>query len=128
MENDKMEILNQSCVERAKRLSSSIHIQYVERTAEPTASSETQKDFETAGQSREFARKTSMVVIRRPYSYLESAVREMFEGTEDVAVILDRRQHERRQAVISWIADRRNASNDRRRPAPMLDIVLGVGT
>lgn len=123
-----MEILNQSCVERAKRLSSSIHIQYVERTAEPTASSETQKDFETAGQSREFARKTSMVVIRRPYSYLESAVREMFEGTEDVAVILDRRQHERRQAVISWIADRRNASNDRRRPAPMLDIVLGVGT
>jgi hypothetical protein len=139
-----MEILIQSFLEIAQRLNSSIHIRYCDRTAGPfdglragpvttvqggpVTIAQGGKDIEVARQTLEPGKKTSWVIIRRPYAYLESVVRRTFEEAEDVKVIVDRRWHERRQTAAQWPANRRKPANDRRRSSPMLDILIDVET
>ena len=43
------------------------------------------------------AKKKSLVIVRQSYTYLETFVRSMFEGADDIRIIIDRRFHERRQ-------------------------------
>ena len=93
-----METLIQSFLGIAARLNSPIHIRYWERQGEPTRSSRNGKEGELAAQTGSNGRKTSHVIIRQPYLFLEPVVRSFFEGAEDVRVISDRRFRERRQA------------------------------
>jgi hypothetical protein len=63
------------------------------------------------------------VVLRRPYTYLRDGLRRAFEGQEEVQVILDRREGERRQASRPVPSDRRRS--DRRTPTEeLLQIVI----
>ena len=52
------------------------------------------------------------IVVHRAYSHLERELRRAFKGQEDVKVILDRRQGERRKKRKAVGAERRKA--DRR--------------
>jgi hypothetical protein len=63
------------------------------------------------------------VVLRRPYAYLQDALRHAFEGQAEVQVIVDRRQSERRRASQEVSRERRLA--DRRTPTEeLLQIVI----
>ena len=121
-----MDILIQSFLGIADRLNSSIHIRYWERKGRPMASTGNGKEIEGAAQETGNGKKTSYVIIRQPYSYLEPVVHSMFEGAEDMRVIVDRRFHERRQAVAQSVPNRRNSRTDRRMSSPMLDILINV--
>lgn len=52
------------------------------------------------------------IIIRRPYAHLEARFRRVFEGQEDVKVLVDRREGERRRGVQPVALERRQA--DRR--------------
>ncbi len=62
-----------------------------------------------------------VIVIRRPYAYLEAELRAAFEGQEDVQVIVDRRTRERRTMQQPVEQERRRAKV--RRPK---EEILGV--
>ena len=123
-----MEIIIQSVLQNARRFGSSLYIRYCERKGqlvENSGSGGNGREVEFAGKTGEI-RKTSFVVIHKPYMYLEPVVRSMFEEAEDVKVIVDRRFHERRvESASSGTANRRKQS-DRRQAAPMLDILIHV--
>jgi hypothetical protein len=71
----------------------------------------------------EDTRRRMYVVLRRPYGYLQDALRRAFEGQEEVQVMVDRRQRERRQASQPVPSDRRRS--DRRAPTEeLLQIVI----
>jgi len=68
-------------------------------------------------------RRRMYVVLRRPYAYLQDGLRRSFEGQEEVQVMVDRRQRERRQASQPVASDRRRT--DRRAPTEeLLQIVI----
>ena len=121
-----MEILIQSFLGIAKRLNSSIHIRYWERKGKSMHYSANEKEAELAARWEGNGRKTSHVIIRQPYAFLEPIVRSIFEGAEDVRVIGDRRFRERRQAAVPAVVNQRNPARDRRVSAPMLDILINV--
>ncbi len=127
-----MEILNQSFVESARHHSPLLHIQYrahhVGQPARPAEKSADSGNLDTIHCRDDTSKKKSLVIIRRPYSHLESAVRAIFDSAEDVTVILDRRQHERRQSVTPPSEDRRKSCTDRRQAAAMFDIILELGS
>ena len=52
------------------------------------------------------------IIIRRPFAHLEERFRRVFEGQEDVKVIVDRRYRERRRGAQPVAPERRQA--DRR--------------
>jgi hypothetical protein len=52
------------------------------------------------------------IVVHRAYAHLERELRRAFKGQEDVKVILDRREGERRKGTKAVATDRRKA--DRR--------------
>ncbi len=54
------------------------------------------------------------VVVMRPYARLEKEIRSAFKGQEDVKVILDKRNGERRKRLQDIAVERRK--DDRRRP------------
>ena len=54
------------------------------------------------------------IVVQQPYAHLERELRRAFKGQEDVKIILDRRQGERRKNTKAVGAERRRA--DRRYP------------
>ncbi len=123
-----MEIIIQSVLQRAKRIGSSLHIRYSERKGQPVENSGISgngKEIELAAESG-YIRKTSYVIIHKPYMYLEPVVRSMFEEAEDVKVIVDRRFHERRSGPASFRITNRRQQQDRRQAAPMLDILINV--
>ena len=123
-----MEIIIQSLLQNAKRFGSSVHIRYSERKGQPVETSGNGgngKEVEFAGKAAEL-KKTSYVIIHKPYTYLEPVVRSMFEEAEDVKVIVDRRFHERRRASASSRISNRRKPRDRREAAPMLDILINV--
>jgi len=123
-----MEILIQSVLKNAKQFGSSLHIRYSERKGQPvenSGSSGNGKEVELADESGEI-RKTSYVIIHKPYMYLEPVVRSMFEEAEDVKVIVDRRFHERRSGPVSLRVTNRRQQQDRRLAVPMLDILINV--
>jgi hypothetical protein len=124
-----MEIVIQSFLEKAQRLGSPIHIRYWQKPTQPPGKpmiGENGKEAALSPQTEFPARKTSFVIIHKSYTYLEPVVRSMFEGAEDVQIVVDRRWRERRQAVVSGVENRRNPTSDRRRSAPILDILINV--
>ena len=123
-----MEILIQSVLQDAKRIGSSLHIRYSERMGQPVeepGSSGNGKEDKNALEPGD-VRKTSYVIIHKPYTYLEPVVRSMFEEAEDVKVIVDRRFHERRSAPTPFRVTNRRQQQDRRQAIPMLDILINV--
>jgi hypothetical protein len=71
----------------------------------------------------EDTRRRMYVVLRRPYAYLQDPLQRAFEGQEDIQVMVDRRQRERRQVSQPAPSDRRRA--DRRAPTEeLLQIVI----
>lgn len=124
-----MHILIQSFLRMAEQLNSSIHIRYSAKRKRPMGNGGNQsngKEADTTMKRVANEKKPSMVIIRQPYTYLEPYVRPLFEGAEDVQIIMDRRLYERRQVPTPWIQDRRNSSIDRRVSAPMLDIQINL--
>ncbi len=125
-----MEILIQSVLQNAKRFGSSLHIRYLERKGQPVEKSGNggnSKELELPDKSGG-PRKTSCVIIREPYSYLEPVIRSMFEGAQDVSILVDRRSHERREGFTSFGIANRRRQRDRRQAVPMLDILINVET
>ncbi len=54
------------------------------------------------------------IVVMRPYAHIEKELRNAFKGEEDVKVIVDKRNGERRKNTKAVGAERRK--DDRRRP------------
>ncbi len=130
--NHSMDILIQPLLQNAKRFSSSLHIRYSERKGQPVETSGSggngkEKEVALPGKSGEI-RKTSYVIIHKPYDFLEPLVRSMFEEAEDVKVIVDRRFQERRRVSASSRISNRRKRRDRRLAVPMLDILINVYT
>ena len=71
--------------------------------------------------------RTSIIAIRRPYAFLAPAIRSLFEGYEDVQVIVDRRQCERDALAALAVGDGRFRTWDRRRSLPILDVIIDLG-
>jgi hypothetical protein len=70
---------------------------------------------------------TSIIVIRQPYAFLAPAIHSMFEGDEDVQVLVDRRQRERHAPATIVVGDSRFRTADRRRSHPILDVIIDLG-
>jgi hypothetical protein len=68
----------------------------------------------------------SYVIIRREYSYLEPVIRSMFEDAKDVTVFIDRRSEERNPEDVG--PGEHETATDRRHSAPMLDILINMGS
>ncbi len=69
------------------------------------------------------ARGRMVIIIRQPYAYLESELRAVFEGQEDVQVIVDRRTRERRTMQQPVEQERRRAKV-RRPKEGILEVVI----
>ncbi len=68
-------------------------------------------------------RGTMYVVIRAPYAHLERELRRVFEGQDDVRVLVDRRAGERRTSRRSVELERRGAER-RRSKAEVVEVVI----
>jgi len=79
------------------------------------------------GQRPQLGRRTSIIVIRRPYAFLVPVIRSLFEGDEDVQVLVDRRQCERNALATLAVGDGRFRTWDRRRSLPILDVIIDLG-
>jgi len=63
------------------------------------------------------------LIMRRPYAYLETRIRQAFEGRDDVEVITDRRRGDRRLAHRPVQEERRQDA--RRKPKEeILEVVI----
>jgi hypothetical protein len=69
---------------------------------------------------------TSLVIIKKEYSYLEPLVRSIFEEAQDVTIVIDRRSGESRGTETAPEDIARSASSERRSSAPMLDILINL--
>jgi hypothetical protein len=124
-----MDIFIQPVLEKMRELGSSIHLRYSEvRSHSPVSSGNggTGKEPDLRGDQSGEGERISYVILRKEYAYLESIVRSLFEGAQDVRVIVDRRWHERRKATDSASVANRRAVKDRRTAVPMLDILINA--
>ncbi len=120
-----MDILVQSFLEKARGLNAAIHIRYWEKKR-CGASSSSAEDMQGIRRQGGTDRMGSCVIIHKSYRHLEPVVREIFEGAEDVRVVVDRRWHERRQLGPGESRGNRRQFPDRRASAPMLDILINL--
>ena len=123
-----MDILIQSLSEIADRMESLIHVRYLERKGDRVDhSGNGESALEASKPDAGNGKKKSIVVVRQPYAFLESVIATMFEGAEDVRVIVDRRFRERRREPVPGVVKQecRNRT-DRRSSSPMLDILINV--
>ena len=123
-----MEILLESFLDNADSAKSPIHLRYLGKEVEPeNAWWDTVKaNMPSAGENEGGSGK-SIIIIRRPYSFLAPVITSMFEEAKDVRVIVDRRFHDRRQTFNSSVqVERRRGTKDRRRSSPMLDVLINV--
>jgi hypothetical protein len=121
-----MDILIQSVIHNAKQSGPSIHIRYAtkkELAVGVSGNGQHCEGNELSAQSPE-TRMISYVIIHRDHIYLEPIVRSMFEGAEDVKIILDRRLSERRQESVPFEVTNRRTQHERRQTMPMLDILI----
>jgi hypothetical protein len=121
-----MDTLVQSFLEKARGLNAAIHIRYWENKERPVASSDSAEDIPGIRRQGGTDRMGSYVIIHKSYRHLEPVVREIFQGAEDVRVVVDRRWHERRQFGGGENRGNRRRLPDRRESAPMLDILINV--
>jgi hypothetical protein len=123
-----MDILIQSVLKQAQRLRLAMHVRYydtegVGSAGEATPEPAPRVDLVSAPNS------PSYVIIQRPYQYLEPVIRQLFRQAPDVHIIVDRRWHTRRGAAPPRPGgEERRGQRDRRRAAPMLDILINVST
>jgi len=75
---------------------------------------------------RQNKKRISIIVLRQSYSHLAPIIHSIFEGAEDVRIVLDRRQHDRRRQSITMTVERRRETGDRRKSSPILDIVIDI--
>ena len=73
-------------------------------------------------------RMRSHLIIHRSHGNLEPMIREIFEGEEDVHVMVDRRWHERRQIGAGVCQENNRRLHDRRASAPMVVVLMGGGS
>ena len=66
---------------------------------------------------------TTYVIVRRPYAYLAEELRLALQGREDVKVLVDRRQGERRARNRRFAVDRRR-SDRRGTKEELLEVVV----
>jgi hypothetical protein len=122
-----MEIVPDSFLDFASPKSTRIQVRYFgkegQRVNDGENSRETQLTPDEQGRNH---KRASLVVIRQPYSFLASAVRSMFEGDDDVQVIIDRRKEDRRRRSVPVVIDRRAETRDRRGSFPILDVVMDL--
>ena len=71
-------------------------------------------------------KKKSLIVIRQGYVFLQPTIASMFQGEEDVQVIIDRRFHDRRRETIPVSEDRRSRGADRRTSSPMIEVLINI--
>lgn len=71
--------------------------------------------------------RTSIIVIRQRYAFLAPAIRSLFEGEEDVEILVDRRQRDRHASAAIVVGDNRFRTADRRRSHPILDVIIDLG-
>ncbi len=121
-----MDILVQSFLEKARGLNAAIHIRYWETKERSVASSGDVDVIPGMCHQGGSDRMGSYVIIHKSYRHLEPVVREIFEGAEDVHVVVDRRWHERRQVGAGGNPGNRRRLPDRRASAPMLDILINM--
>ena len=124
-----MDILIQSVLEKARHFGSSIHMRYSEARLQQSKASGVGgigKEARVGGPDPGEGERTSYVILRKEYAYLEPIIRTMFEEARDVQVLVDRRWHERRRAGDPVAVDNRRTVKDRRMAAPMLDILINV--
>lgn len=123
-----MDILIQSVLKRAQRLRLAMHVRYYDTQASGAAGNdrpEPASRVDLIGSPNA----PSYVIIQRPYQYLEPVIRQLFRQAADVQVLVDRRWHTRRAAAASPLeGEERRGQRDRRRSAPMLDILINVST
>ena len=122
-----MEIVPDSFLEFAGSRISHIHVSYLGKEGGSV------NDAGDAGEAQPITderhgnhERASLVVIRQPYSFLASAIRSMFEGDEDVQVIIDRRKADRRRKSVPVVIERRIEKIDRRKSFPILDVVMDL--
>ncbi len=123
-----MEILLDSVSGNEDPAKFTVRVRYLGMGPEPPAHGldNVKTDLSSAGENKSGAEK-SMIIIRRPYSFLEPVITSMFESRKDVRVIVDRRFQDRRQTIDdSPPVERRHGLKDRRRSSPMLDILISV--
>ena len=121
-----MEILIQSLVGIADQTSSPIHVRYFHRQGDTVGSPDTGGTEHLAVGSGGGGKKKSIIVIRQPYAFLQPSISSMFQGAEDVQVIVDRRFHDRRQRSSQVAEEQRGTKKDRRGSIPMLDVLINI--
>jgi hypothetical protein len=121
-----MEILIQSLVGIADRAESPIHVKYLHMRGESVEPQGSGADHMNIRQDRESAKKKSLIVIRQTYAFLQPTIASMFEGVDDVQVIVDRRLHDRRRESVSVSDERRTRTKDRRASSPILDVLINI--
>jgi hypothetical protein len=121
-----MEILIQSLVGITDQAESPIHVRYLHMRGESVEPQGSGADHLKICQDRESGKKKSLIVIRQAYAFLQPSIASMFEGADDVQVIVDRRFHERRRESLSVSDERRNRTTDRRTSSPMLDVLINI--
>ncbi len=122
-----MEIVPDSFLEFASSRISHLHIRYLGKEGDSGDGAGDAGEAQlTTDERHGNHKKVSLVVIRQPYSFLASAIRSMFEGDEDVEVIVDRRKVDRRRESVPVVVERRIEKRDRRESFPILDVVIDL--
>ncbi|MFB3819440.1 MAG: hypothetical protein ACE147_17410 [Candidatus Methylomirabilales bacterium] len=123
-----MDILIQSVLQQAQRLRLAMHVRYYDAQGAGAAGEE-QPEAAPRVDLVSSPNAPSYVIIHRPYQYLEPVIRQLFRQATDVQVLVDRRWHTRRAAARSPLGgEERRSQRDRRRAAPMLDILINMST
>ena len=119
----------QSLVQKTNLLAGSILIRYreMEKEDHPTIPVD-REEPQLSSQDGANRMKTSCIIIRREYAYLEPVVRETFKDAADIRVLLDRRSMERRRTcgANGGTEGNRRMMADRRVSSPILDILINL--
>jgi hypothetical protein len=83
------------------------------------------KISKTGSEAEGTERAMSIIIINRPYRFLEKELRSLFETDETTRVIVDRRNGDRRQKQIPVNAERRKGDN-RRSKLEMVEVIMTV--
>ncbi len=126
-----MDILVQSLLRETSKSNAAIHIRYWDRRTSPGTSEHAHlKEASLTTEAVTRGRKTSYIILRREYAYLEPIIREIFHDAEEARVFIDRRSRERRKpqggnGKCASVQERRS-TGDRRASSPILDVIIDL--
>lgn len=121
-----MEIVIQSLLQDAARLTSSIHVRYSARPNDYLPNTNHAKERKVSDHTSTNNKRSSYIVIQREYAYLEPVIRSTFQEAQDVQVFTDRRFMERRKSGDGHLVSDRRSAYDRRVSTPMVDILINL--